>query len=49
VVLRRYSLDQLPSFVILDKTGKQAGEAFGGIDPKYDVTITISKAVDKLL
>jgi thiol-disulfide isomerase/thioredoxin len=49
VVLKRYSLDQLPSFVILDKTGKMSGEAFGGIDPKYDVTIQISKVVDRLL
>lgn len=49
VVLRRYNIDQLPSFVILDKSGKQAGEAFGGIDPKYDITLSISKAVDKLL
>lgn len=49
IVLRRYNIDQLPSFVILDKTGKQVGEPFGGIDPKYDVTIPISKSVDRLL
>lgn len=47
--LRRYGLDQLPSFVILDKTGQMSGEAFGGIDPKFDVTVPISKAVDRLL
>ncbi|MGI8812269.1 MAG: TlpA family protein disulfide reductase [Pyrinomonadaceae bacterium] len=49
LTLKRYNLDQLPSFVILDKQGRQAGEAFGGIDPKFDVTIPVSKAVDGLL
>ncbi|HKX84092.1 MAG TPA: TlpA disulfide reductase family protein [Pyrinomonadaceae bacterium] len=47
--LRRYSLDQIPAFVILDKNGQMSGEAFGGIDPKFDVTVPISKAVDRLL
>ena len=49
LVLKRYAIDQLPSFVIIDKTGKQSGEAFGGIDPKFDITIPISKAVDRML
>jgi hypothetical protein len=49
VVLKRYSIDQVPAFVIIDKTGHQAGEVFGGIDPKNDVTLPISKTVDKLL
>lgn len=49
VVLKRYAIDQVPAFVIIDKTGHQAGEVFGGIDPKNDVTLPISKAVDKLL
>lgn len=47
--LKKFSVDQVPSFVILDKTGASVGEPFGGIDPKYDVTIPISKAIDKLL
>jgi hypothetical protein len=47
--LSRFGIDQLPSFVILDKDGRQVGEPFGGIDPKYDITIPISRAVDKLL
>ena len=46
--LKKFGVDQLPSFVILDKQGNAAG-TFGGIDPKYDVTVPISKAVDKLL
>ena len=48
LTLKKYNVDQLPSFVILDKQGNVAG-TFGGIDPKFDVTVPISKAVDKLL
>jgi thiol-disulfide isomerase/thioredoxin len=47
--LKKFNVDQLPSFVILDKQGNVSGSAFGGIDPKFDVTIPISKAVDSLL
>lgn len=47
--LKNYTIDQLPSFIVLDRQGKQAGEAFGGIDPKFDITIPISKTVDGLL
>ncbi len=49
LTLKKYTIDQLPSFVILDKTGKMVGEPFGGIDTENDVTIPISKAIDKLL
>lgn len=48
VTLKKFNVDQLPSFVILDKEGNVAG-MFGGIDPKFDVTVPISKAVDGLL
>ncbi len=47
--LRKFNVEQVPSFVILDKSGREVGEPFGGIDPKYDITIPISKAIDKLL
>ncbi len=47
--LKKYHVEQVPSFVILNKTGGQAGEPFGGIDPKYDITVPISKAIDKLM
>lgn len=47
--LKKFSVDQLPSFVVLDKQGNIAGPAFGGIDPKFDITIPISKTVDGLL
>jgi hypothetical protein len=47
--LKKYNVDQLPSFVILDRQGNVSGSPFGGIDPKFDITIPISKAVDRLL
>lgn len=49
VVLKTFKVDQVPSFIVLDKTGSQAGEAFGGIDPKFDVTAPISKRIDSVL
>ena len=49
IVLKQFKIDQLPSFVILDKDGNQSGEAFGGIDPKFDVTIPIGKKIDSIL
>ncbi|CAN5353690.1 hypothetical protein BH20ACI2_BH20ACI2_15800 [soil metagenome] len=48
-ILRRFKIEQVPSFVILDKNGVMVGEPFGGIDPKYDLTIPISKTIDKVL
>lgn len=47
--LRKFKVDQVPSFVLLNKQGDSAGEPYGGIDPKYDITIPISKAIDRLL
>lgn len=47
--LKRYKIDQVPSFVILDKEGKVVGEPFSGLDPKSDISIPISQAIDKIL
>lgn len=47
--LKKYRVEQVPSFVILNRSGVQSGDPFGGIDPKYDVTVPISKAIDRLL
>ena len=49
--LKKFDVEQVPSFVIIDKSGKQFGQPIGGIDPsgKYDITIGISKAIDSLL
>lgn len=48
-VMRKFAVDQLPAFIVLDKNGSQSGDAFGGIDPNYDITVPISKRVDPLL
>jgi len=48
-ILKKFNIDQLPSFVILDKSGQMVGQPFGGIDPKYDISVPISREVDKLL
>lgn len=49
--MRKYSIDQVPSFVILDKNGARVGEPIGGVDSsgKYDLTIPMSKTIDRLL
>lgn len=47
--LRKFAIDQLPSFVILDKNGRMSGDAFGGIDPEVDLSVSLAKAIDKLL
>lgn len=51
LTMRKYSIDQVPSFVILDKSGVQSGDAIGGVDStgKYDLTVPLSKAIDRLL
>lgn len=48
-VTGKFAVDQLPAFIVLDKNGNQSGDALGGIDPKYDITVPISKKVDSLL
>ena len=47
--LKKYGVDQIPSFVILGKDGKPVTEAFGGLDPKSDISIPISQAIEKIL
>ncbi len=47
--LKKFGIDQLPSFVVLDKSGNASGEAFGGVDPNFDITVPISEKVDSLL
>ncbi len=49
VVMRKYEVEQVPSFVVLDKQGRPSVEPFGGLDPKYDLTGPISKLIDRLL
>ena len=49
MTLKKFNIDQIPSFVILDKNGSLVGQPFGGIDPNFDITVPISRAVDKIL
>lgn len=49
ISLKKYSIDQMPSFIILDKQGKLATNPFGGIDPKNDISVKLSAEIDKLL
>ncbi len=49
LTLKKFGVDQLPSFVILGKDGKPATEAFSGIDPKTDISISIAQQIDKIL
>jgi peroxiredoxin len=47
--LKKYNVDQIPSFVILDKLGKQSAEAFSGLDIESDITPDLTNHIDKLL
>jgi thiol-disulfide isomerase/thioredoxin len=49
LTMKKFGIDQLPSFVILGKDGKPATEPFGGIDPKSDISVPISREIDKIL
>jgi thiol-disulfide isomerase/thioredoxin len=49
--MKKYNIDQLPSFVILDKNGKETGEAYAGLDPENETEIfaAITQAIDSVL
>lgn len=47
--VKQYKVDQLPTFIILDKNGKLATEPFGGIDPKNDISLMLSQKIDEIL
>ena len=49
VSVKSFNIDQLPAFIVLDKEGKLATKPFIGIDPKTDISVPISEAIDKLL
>jgi thiol-disulfide isomerase/thioredoxin len=51
ITLKKFGVDQLPSFVILDKTGKPIGEPYGGLDPENEpeIFMQVSSAIDKIL
>lgn len=47
--VKKYKIDQLPAFIILDKEGALADGPFTGIDPKTDISVLLSQKIDKLL
>ncbi len=47
--IKQYKVDQLPAFIILDKTGNVSGDPVTGIDPNTDISIPLSAKIDKLL
>lgn len=47
--VKSFNIDQLPAFIVLDKEGKLATKPFSGIDPKSDISVPISQAIDKIL
>lgn len=47
--LENFRIDQLPSFVILDKEGRLATDPFSGLDPDEDISKPIAREIDKLL
>jgi glutathione peroxidase-family protein len=49
VSVKSFNVDQLPAFIVLDKEGKLATKPFTGIDPKSDISVPISQAIDKIL
>jgi hypothetical protein len=49
--MKKYNIDQLPSFVILDKSGRATGEAYAGLDPENETEVfaAITEAIDSVL
>lgn len=49
VISRKFGVDQLPSIVILDKTGKPIDEPIGGIDPNGNLADQLASKLAKVL
>jgi peroxiredoxin len=49
--IKQYKVDQLPAFIVLDKTGNVSGTPLTGIDtdPNSDISVPLSAKIDKLL
>ncbi len=49
--VKKFKLDQLPAFIILDKNGNPDGNPISGVDPfgEADIAAALSKRIDKLL
>ena len=49
VISKKFGVDQLPSLVILDKSGNAYGEPIGGLDPNGNLAAQLASRLDKLL
>jgi peroxiredoxin len=49
--IKQYKVDQLPAFIVIDKTGNVSGAPLTGIetDPNSDISVPLSAKIDKLL
>jgi len=49
--VKKYNIDQLPAFIILDRSGKPAGEPISGFDPlsKIDTSDLVARRIDSVL
>lgn len=51
--LKKFKIDQLPSFIVFDKNGKIAAEPYGGLTPtpnaEKEFVVQLSKKIDEIL
>ncbi|HKO61010.1 MAG TPA: TlpA disulfide reductase family protein [Pyrinomonadaceae bacterium] len=48
-VSKKFGVDQLPSIIILDKTGAAVGGPIGGLDPQGNLAGQLGKHLDRVL
>jgi peroxiredoxin len=48
-ISKKFGVDQLPSIVILDKTGAPVGSPIGGLDPGGNIAAQLAPILDKVL
>jgi hypothetical protein len=48
-VSKKFGVDQLPSIIILDKSGNAVGEPIGGLDPQGNLAGQLAKHLDRVL
>lgn len=49
IVSKKFGVDQLPSIVILDKTGVPVSPPIGGLDPQGNLAAQLAPVLDKVL
>jgi peroxiredoxin len=48
-VSKKFGVDQLPSIIILDKSGSPVGSPIGGLDPNGNLAAKLAPTLDKIL